>query len=70
MADISDKQVQVDRATFINMLLRYWAWRRSKEEEPDIVYTRPNQAGDYVNLARFNDMRIDMKTGKSPWFTA
>jgi hypothetical protein len=58
MADISDKQVQVDRATFINMLLRYWAWRRSKGREPDIVYTRPNQAGDYVNLARFNDMRI------------
>lgn len=58
MANITNKQVQINKATFINMLLRYWTWRRSKGKEPSIVYTRPNQQGDYVNLARFNDMRI------------
>lgn len=58
MTDISNKQVKINRATFINMLLRYWAWKKSKGREPNIIYTRPNQQGDYVKLARFNDMRI------------
>lgn len=58
MTDISDKQVQINRATFVNMLLRYWAWKKSKGTEPNLIYTRPNQQGDYVKLARFNDMRL------------
>ncbi|MDY9922805.1 C39 family peptidase [Methanobacterium sp.] len=58
MANISDTQVQINRATFVNMLLRYWTWRNSKGTEPGIIYTKPNQQGDYVNLARFNDMRL------------
>lgn len=58
MADISNKRVQINRATFVNMLIRYWAWRHSKGVEPNIIYTQPNQQGDYVNLARFNDMKL------------
>lgn len=56
MGDISNKQVQVDRASFMNMLGRYWDWRTKKGTEPPIIYTKPNQAGDHIKLARFNQM--------------
>ena len=56
MADISQKQVQVDRSTFMNMLGRYWDWKIKNGKEPGKIYTKPNQQGDYVTLARFDNM--------------
>ena len=57
MADISNSNTKIYKKMFIDMLMRYWDWRNKTGKEPNMVYTKPNQQGDFVNLARFNDMR-------------
>lgn len=59
MADISNKQVKIYKSTFINMLLRYWNWVNNPNKGVlNWVYTKPNQQGDKVSKARFEDMRL------------
>ena len=57
MTDISNTNTKIYKAMFIDMLMRYWAWRRSKGTEPRFMYTKPNQQGDTINIKRFNEMR-------------
>jgi len=71
MADISNSNTKIYKKMFIDMLMRYWDWRNKTGKEPNMVYTKPNQQGDFVNLARFNDMRAryeewEGRTGSPP----
>jgi hypothetical protein len=57
MADISGQQTKIYKSVFINMLMRYWAYRKKYGKEPNIIYINPNLKGDFITLARFNNMR-------------
>jgi hypothetical protein len=66
MTDISNTQKQIQRSTFINMLMRYWAYRKNKGVEPKIIYITPG-GPDYINLTRFNDMRHRYETWEATY---
>lgn len=49
MADISNSNTKIYKKMFIDMLMRYWDWRNKTGKEPNMVYTKPNQQGDFVS---------------------
>ena len=57
MVDISNKEAKIEKTVFINMLMRYWAYRKKWAKEPSQIYLNSNLLGDYVLLSRFNEMR-------------
>lgn len=59
MADISNVEKLLPRATFINMLTRAWAYYRSRTPNvwPGKVWIYPGKQGDYVSQIRFLDMK-------------
>lgn len=64
MADISSVEKLLDRATFVNMLLRAWKYyRENKNTWPGKIFIYPGLKGDYISQARF----LDMKTRYESW---
>lgn len=56
---------------YLDMYSRYDAYKKKYGKEPAIVYTLPNQKGDTIKLAQWNNMRLRFdtwwkKNGKQP----
>lgn len=71
MSDITNTQTKIYKPTYLDMYTRYAAYKKKYGKEPNIIYTKPNQKGDYVQLKQFNNMRLRFdtwwkKNGKQP----
>lgn len=58
MGDISNTSTKISKETYLNMYSRYAAYKKDHGQEPGIIYTQPNNQGDFIQLAQFNDMRL------------
>jgi len=71
LSDITNTQTKIYKPTYLDMYTRYAAYKKKYGKEPNIIYTKPNQKGDYVQLKQFNNMRLRFdtwwkKNGKQP----
>ena len=58
MADISNLEKLIPKATFVNMVTRaYSFYRMHNNTWPGRVYIYPGLKGDYVSKVRFLDMK-------------
>lgn len=71
MSDITNTQTKIKKAMYLDMYSRYAAYKKKTGKEPNIVYIKPNQQGDYIQLKQWNNMRLRFdtwwkKNGKQP----